>query len=196
MLALTFHYLTFVVRQYEDMAYEAIKLHRVETTSIFAGNIDKLVRSGFTWEDNRDLYESMIHWYVDTMGIDDFTYITIVSPQVDCASNRVFVRRLYDVGSFDLFENEENLCVVMGAIAESNTGFIEVVVNGVLRELYFHAIPLDDTEYWIFVGVNREVLLATFDFTMLQIPMLVVGLFFTVSIMDSVWQRILRIRHK
>ena len=196
MLALTFHYLAFVVRQYEDMAYEAIKLHRIETTSIFASNIDKLVVSGFTWDDNRDLYDTMIHWYVDTMGIDDFTYITIVSPYIDPASNGFAIRKLYGVGSFDLFESEDNIQIVMEAISESNAGFIDVVIGGATRRLYFQAIPLDNTEYWIFVGVNREILLETFDFSILQIPIFIVGLFFTISIMDSVWQRILKIRRK
>ena len=196
MTALTFHYLTVIVRQYEDMVFDAVKHYRVETTRIFAENIDRLVERGISWDENQDLYDSMVHWYVDSMSVSSFTYITIKSPYFDADLEQYAIGKMPGVGSFDLLECEENLGVVLDATAEANTGFIEVNIGGAQRLLYYHAIPLENTEYWIFIGVNRELLLATFDFTILKIPMLIVGLLFTVSLMDSIWQRMLRIRNK
>ena len=196
MLALTLHYLTFIVRQYEDMAYETIRLHRIEATSIFASNINRLVESGFTWEEHRDLYDTMIHWYVETMSIDDFIYITIVSPYVDYWNNLLTISRLDNIGSFDIFENVGNVDIIMDAISKSNTGFIEIIINGEQVELFFQAIPLYNTKYWIFVGVNRVRVVETFDFSVLQIPIIAIGLLFTISTMDSVWQRIVKTKRK
>ena len=194
MLALTFYYLTFMVGQYEDLAYETIKTNRVMATSIFANNINGLVESGFTWDEHSELYDSMIEGYIETVIAYDFAYVAIVDAELQCVER--FAGHNPCMGSVYLFEDENNLPIIQLAIAESNTGFVEIIINGHLQMLYFHAIPLDNIQYWIFIGVSRERVLEEFDFSSLRLPIFIIGFFFTISIMDSVWQRITKIRRE
>lgn len=195
-LSLMFYYLAAIVRQYEQKTYETTKKNTIEATSIFAHNIDGLVQDGFTWDEHRDLYNNMIFWYIETVSVNDYVYIAIFDLGFNEYEDILGTQRFECVGTFDLFEYDGNRSVIYNAITMSNTGSVELVVGGKQQELYFQAIPLDNTKYWIFVGVNRERVLQSFDFSLLINPILIIGLLFTLSIMDSVWQRVKQIRKK
>lgn len=189
-LALTFYYAGFVLSFSEQNIYETIRENRVTTTSIFANNIDGLVSGGFTWEEHQELYNSAIKLYIEMISVDDFVYTMITYSDFRC------VERFEHLNTFDIFEDERNLDIIISATYESNVGFIEVWIDGEIQPLYFHAIPLEHTKYWVFVGVNRCEVIAGLDLSRLRLPIYMVWILVIVSVMDSVWQRILRIKQR
>jgi hypothetical protein len=95
---------------------------------------------------------------------------------------------------YDLFENRENKALLIAALEQDIYGFVDVIINSKTQMMYFQAIPLHDTEYWVLVGVNREHVIAHLDLAKLRFPIFIIGVLFVISTMDSIWQRVQKIR--
>ena len=185
MLVMTLYYSNTIIRYFEDSVFISVKEEKMKAMNIFANNIDELVNAGFSWETDGSLYDRQIRLYIDMLDSDGSTLVALISKDFELVT---------DEADSDLFKNEEIMQSIENAIRKENVGRTEIFFDGGQMELFFHAIPLDDVEYWVLIGVDRTRIVNNLDLDKLRIPIFIIGLLFIVSTMDSIWQRIMKIR--
>lgn len=193
MLMSAFYFSNYMISYSEQQIYESTRNQRAQATAVFARNIDKLVSDGFTWEDNRAMYNQMVYTYVNMMMLDDSVYITLLDNQLQ----RCIAFFGVELGNVNVFEDERNRVIITEAIEESNgTGIVKIWIEDEKIGFYFHSIPMEDVKYWIMIGVNREVVVASLDLSNLRWPGFVLVGLFAVAILDSIWQRITKVKRR
>jgi hypothetical protein len=156
---------------------------------IFAHNIDELVNAGFTWETDGELYDRIIQTYVDILNADNSIHAAVVSKEYE------LLLELYSCNAvFNIFQDENNRTIIISALSENTFGLVEVSLYGEIQEMYFQAIPLNNIEFWVLIGIDRNYIVSNLDLDKLRLPIFMIGVLFIISTMDGIWQRIVRIR--
>jgi hypothetical protein len=141
------------------------------------------VNNGFSWETDGDLYDRAIHLYIEMIDSDDAVYATVIDKNFE---------NYLDNGNI-VFDNE-NIQIILNTISNNKIGYVEIMLNNEKQTFYFQAIPLNNTEYWVLVGVNRNSVIERLNINKIKIPIFIIGLLFIINAMDSIWQRIVKIR--
>jgi len=189
MCVMTLYYSNTIIHHFEESVYTNVKQEKINAMSIFAQNIDELVNAGFSWESDGALYHSAIQLYIEMLGSDDAAYVALISKCYGIATEQFNCK-----AAFDLFECEINKRIIIEAIQQNQIGQVVITLGGREQDLYFHAIPLHDVEYWVVIGVDRQRIIERLDINKLRVPIFIIGILFIISTMDSIWQRIIKIR--
>jgi hypothetical protein len=188
-LVITLYYSNVIIKYFEDSVYNSVKEEKIAATKIFAQSIDNLVNDGFTWEAEGELYEGIIHLYIEMLDADDAVYAAVIRGDFEYYDDFS-----YYSASLNHFENEINKHLIMDAIEHNKTGYVEILLNGKPQTFYFHAIPLNNTQYWVLVSVDRDRIIKYLDLDRLRIPIFIIGLLLIIVAEDNIWQRIMKIK--
>jgi len=129
--------------------------------------------------------------YIEMLESEDAIYVALISKNLEMSIEDFYCD---SSNGIDLFECQRNKILILTAIEKDKVGKVTIRLNGAEQELFFHAIPLYNVEYWVIIGVNRSLIVERLDADKLRIPIFIIGILFVISTMDSIWQRIIKIR--
>jgi len=189
MLVMTLYYSNTIIRYFEDSVYTNIKEEKMKAMNIFAHNIDELVNAGFSWELDGKLYDQQIRLYIEMLDSDDATHVALITKDFEIATDIYMCKT-----PLTLFEDVEIRQIIMDAIQKDKMGRIDIPFNGSRMDLFYQAIPMNDVEYWVVLGLDKARVIDNLDLNRIKFPIFIIGLLFVISTMDSIWQRIVKIR--
>ena len=189
-LGLTLLFVNFAVRTFNDTAYTFVYDTNVQSVQSFSSELSMLASQGFTSAEHEDLYTNMIHNFNNAVGEKD----AIVTFLLDDAGQMHHSTVDNEAFLADLLANEANASSVNAAYSARSNGEI-IVDNGETTEpMYYHRFYSGDSEYTLFMCVERPDIDAQLNANGVIIPLCVIGLLLLFALEYIIWLKLLCVR--
>lgn len=159
------------IDRYYDILYENAFEAKVASIDMFSNEVEHAITEGFAFSDHEDLLRLFIINQVEDMDSEFGVFATAL----DKDKNVIAKRSFKDNGQLDPMDNEVFTKAIFAAMEKDDRGYVNVEWKG-FEQVYFMSIPTEDTQYWIVVGVVKDLLVKRNNIGVIETPITIGGI--------------------
>lgn len=159
------------IDRYYNILYENAFEAKVASVDMFSNEVERAIAEGFAFSDHEDLLRLFIINQVEDMDSEFGVFATAL----DKDKNIIAKRSFKDNGQLDPMDNEVFTKAIFDAMEKDDKGYVNVEWKG-FEQVYFMSIPTEDTQYWIVVGIVKDLLVERNDISVIETPIMVGGI--------------------